>query len=376
MSTSIHRREWLRQSSLAALGLGLSLKSLGNEERLPRSFGSDKGLINLGSNENPYGISPKARQAILDMMGETNRYQFNIPSLREFAKTLAPYYGITEGNISLVPGSGEALGLLSRHFSDGSLVTATPTFFILPNTSKSLGVKVVEVPLTEGKVHDLPKMLSAITNDTKMVYICNPANPTATILKSGDLKDFCNEASKKATVVIDEAYIDFLNPPDNVSMISLIATNPNIIVLRTFSKIHAMAGLRIGFVAAHPDTIKKLEDNYFRDTQICISNLTMAGALASIKDEEHRASCKQKNEAARNFTFQELQKLNYHVIPSYTNFIFFNLGNYPGDFSQDMLKKNIILRSNTYPDGKWGRVSIGTLTEMQQFIKILKDTKK
>lgn len=372
MPAPINRRDWLKNNSLAALALGFALPSMANEEGLLRNFGAANGLINLGSNENPYGISPKAREAILAMLPEANRYQFNVPSLQNFKNELAQYYHVGSDQVLVTAGSGDSLNMLARHFNKGNLVTATPTFATLPNTAKKIGTKVIEVPLTADKVHDLPAMLRAISNDTQLVYICNPANPTTTIISPNVLKNFCVEASKKATVVIDEAYIDFLDAPNNESMISLAGQNPNIIVVRTFSKIHAMAGLRIGFSVGHPSTIRALEQNYFGNSQITVSNLTMAAALASLQDEAHRASCKQKNAEARAYTFKALQEMNIKCIPSYTNFMFFPLGKYPGDFAQDMLAKNVILRSTNYPDGKWARVSIGTLDEMKQFISLFK----
>jgi histidinol-phosphate aminotransferase len=367
-----NRREWLKLSSLALLGSGFSLPTLANEEGILRNFGAEAGLINLGANENPYGISPKAKQAIVDMIGQANRYTFNIPSLQGFRKVLADYYKLSADQILVTPGSGEALGLLARHFNKGNLVTANPTFAILPSTAKKLGTEVIEIPLTEDKVHDLPKMLAAVTDKTQLVYICNPANPTATVLQPDLLKNFCTEASKKATVVIDEAYIDFLDAPYNESLIGLTASNPNIIVLRTFSKIHGMAGIRLGFVVGNAAVIKKLADNYFQNTDFAVSNLTLAAGIASLGDEEHRRSCKQKNEAVRTYTFQAMQQLGIHCIPSYTNFMFFKLGNYEGDFSQDMLTKNkILLRSSVQPDGKWGRVSMGTMEEMKKFMSVM-----
>ena len=372
MPTPVNRRDWLKQNSLAALAFGFTLPSMANEEGILRNFGADKGLINLGSNENPYGISPKAREAIMGMLSEANRYQFNVSSLQDFKKELAGYYHVGSDQLLVTAGSGDALNMLARHFSKGNLVTATPTFGILPNTAKKIGTKVVEIPLTADKVHDLPALLQAIDPETQLVYICNPANPSTTIVPVDALKNFCTEASKKAVVIIDEAYIDFLNPPDNESMIGLIDKNPNIIVVRTFSKIHAMAGLRIGFLVAHPTVIKSLEQNYFSNSQITVSNLTMAAALASLQDEGHCTTCKEKNAVARNYTFRALKEMNIAVIPSYTNFLFFPLGNYAGDFAKDMLQKKVILRSMTYPDGKWGRVSVGTLDEMKQFIGLMK----
>ncbi|MBI1343780.1 MAG: aminotransferase class I/II-fold pyridoxal phosphate-dependent enzyme [Terrimonas sp.] len=372
MPATNSRRQWLKQTSLAALGLGFSFRSMGNEEGIPRNFGKASGLINLGSNENPYGISPQAKSAILDMIGESNRYQFNVASLGSFKNQLASYYAVQPEQVLITPGSGEGLKLFAWHFHQGNIVCANPTFGILPGTAKKNGTQVKEIPLTKEKLHDLPAILAAIDKNTGLVYICNPANPSATMLPPQVLKDFCREAARKTVVLIDEAYLDFLVAPDNESMISLIDQYPNIAVIKTFSKIHGMAGLRVGFTIGHPSLVKKLESTYFQNTQIAVSNLTMAAAMASLKDEDHRLQSRLKNEAARQFTFESLRELNYTAYPSFTNFIFFKLNNYQGDFAADMMKKNIILRSANYPDGQWGRVSIGTREEMQKFIDILK----
>lgn len=372
MPHAINRRDWLKFNSLATLALGFSLPSMANEEGIPRNFGAEKGLINLGSNENPYGISPKAKDAIGRMIAESNRYQFNVASLQHFRDELSKYYQVNSDQVIVTPGSGDALHLLGLYFNKGNIVTATPTFGILPRTAKNSGAKLIEIPLTTDKVHDLPAMLRAINKETQAVYICNPANPSGTIVPSRSLKNFCMEAAKKTVVIIDEAYIDFLIPPDNESMMALVEKTPNLIVLRTFSKIHAMAGLRVGFLVAHPSMIARLEENYFTNAQIGVSNLSMAAAVASMNDEAHRISCKHKNAAARDYTIASLKEMRINAIPSFTNFIFFPLGKYPGDFSKNMLQKNVIVRSDNYPDGKWARVSIGTMEEMRKFIGLMK----
>ena len=369
---TVNRRNWLKQSSLAALGVGISLRSMAGEEYIPKQYGADSGLINLGSNENPYGISPKAKEAILNLLGEANRYPFNINSLQTFTEQLASHHGVNAKNVLVTAGSGEGLALLARHFHEGNIITATPTFGILPGTAKKIGTELIEIPLTADKVHDLDAMLKAITNKTSLVYICNPANPTSTILNPSALKDFCLEASKKTTVLIDEAYFDFLDVPKSDSMISLAEKNPNIIVIKTFSKIYAMAGLRVGFIISHPSVINKLEPNYFQNSQFAVSVLSQTAALASLADKEHAHASRIKNKAARQFTHDELAKLGYKAIPSNTNFIFFPLKKYNGDFADEMMKKNILLRSSDYSDGKWARVSVGTLPEMQQFIQVMK----
>jgi histidinol-phosphate aminotransferase len=366
------RRQWLHQSSLALLGLGFSVKSMANEEGFRRFTGVENGLINLGSNENPYGISAKARQAILDMMGETNRYQFNVASLESFKKTIGEYYKVGENQVLVTAGSGEGLALLARHFNKGNIVTADITFGVLPNTAKKIGTKVIEVPLTKSKVHDLPAMLKAINNETQLVYICNPANPTSTLLDNLSLKSFCEEASKKTVVLIDEAYNEFMENGSSQSMIDIIDKNPNVLVIKTFSKIHAMAGLRIGFIIGHPSLISKLQPNYFQSSQMCISNLAMAAAMASLDDEEHKIMSRQKNDAAKKYTIDELKKLGIDVISSSTNFIFFSVKKYKGNYATDMFDKHkVILRSNEYADGQWARVSIGTIDEMKKYIEIV-----
>ncbi|HET6723420.1 MAG TPA: aminotransferase class I/II-fold pyridoxal phosphate-dependent enzyme [Chitinophagaceae bacterium] len=367
------RRQWLKQTSLATLGLSFSFRSMGNEEGLTKVISAEKGLINLGANENPYGISPKAKQAILDMTGEVNRYQFNVASLQSFKKNLGDYYKVNENQIIVTAGSGEGLALLARHFNKGNIVTADITFGILPNTAKKIGTKVIEVALTKEKVHDLPAMLAATSSETKLIYICNPANPTATLLSPAVLKSFCQEAAKKAVVLIDEAYTDFLDNPESASMIGLIDKNPNVLVIKTFSKIHAMAGLRVGFIIGHSSLISKLQPDYFQSSQFAVSNLSLAAAMASLQDEQHKVISKQKNEAARKYTMDEMKKLGIDFIPSYTNFIFYPVKKYNGEYASDMFEKHkIILRSNKYGDGQWARVSIGTLEEMKAFCSTLK----
>ena len=377
MSSTIKRRDWFRQTSFAALGLGLSIPSFAHEEKKsPPHYGSESNTINLSSNENPYGISPNAKQAIIDMIPWANRYSFNLNSLKDARATIAKYFGVGAENILLTAGSGEVLDLVPRFLNKtgANLVTAEPTFFVLPAVAKKIGFSVNAVPVGTDRGLNLPAMLSAINADTQLVYVVNPNNPTGTYLKPAAMKQFCEEAAKKTAVLIDEAYLDFLDAPDNESMIPLAAANPNILVTRTFSKIHGMAGLRIGYVISHPSRIQQLEQTYFTESQIAISDLTLAAALASLQDEGHRRECKQKIVAARDYTIKSLRELNLKPIQSYTNFILFPLGTYEGNFADFMLKKNnIALRSNTYLAEKWCRVSVGTMNEMQLFIKAIKE---
>ncbi|HVZ25882.1 MAG TPA: aminotransferase class I/II-fold pyridoxal phosphate-dependent enzyme, partial [Sediminibacterium sp.] len=185
------------------------------------------------------------------------------------------------------------------------------------------------------------------------------------------LADFCREASQKAMVVIDEAYIDFLDHPETMSMVPLLKDCPNLVILRTFSKIHAMAGLRVGYALGNPSLMEALDKNYFNYSQLSVSNLSLAAARVSLEDAAHRESCKLTNAEARDYMIRALSDLHLQAIPSHTNFIFFPLGNYPGDFARDMLARRVILRSGHYADGQWARVSVGTLDEMKSCMRIM-----
>jgi len=153
----------------------------------------------------------------------------------------------------------------------------------------------------------------------------------------------------------------------------LIEKNPNILVIKTFSKIHAMAGLRIGYVIGHASIIKNLQPDYFQSSQLAVSVLSLNAAMASLNDEAHKLMSKQKNEAARKYTMDEMKRLGIDYIPSYANFIFYPIKKYSGDYAGDMFNKHkIIMRATNYSDGQWGRVSIGTLEEMKVFCSTLK----
>jgi histidinol-phosphate aminotransferase len=378
MSTTINRRSWLKLNSLAAFGLGLGLPAIAETQKIRNVFNSEIPLINLGSNENPYGICTGAKQAILDTLPYSNRYAFNLPKLQHFKDSMAAYFGVKPENILATPGSTVVLELAALHFAKdkGNIVSPALTFPTLPQEAKKDGLELINVPMTHDYGVDLDGMLNAINAQTRIAYIVNPNNPTGTLLKPAAMKDFCLKASKKTVVVIDEAYIDFIDPPDNESMISLAASNPDILIARTFSKIHGMAGLRVGAAIGHPDLIKQLEQTHFEFSDFSISDLSLAAALASIPDENHRLQTKQKNAVARAYATKALEELNLHPIPSFTNFILFPLGKYEGNFAENMLKQNIILRSVHYDNQQWGRVSIGTLDEMQQFAKVMKQTWK
>jgi len=215
-------------------------------------------------------------------------------------------------------------------------------------------------------------MLKAINPETQLVYICNPANPTATIVERDRMRSFCIEASKKCVVLIDEAYNEFMEDHKSHTLIDMTEKNPNLLVIKTFSKIHAMAGMRVGFIIGHPSLINKLQPNYFQNTHYAISNLSLAAAMTSLDDSIHQDNSRMNNAAVKEYTYAEMKKMRINYIPSSTNFIFYPVKNFAGNYSEEMYnKQNIILRSNRYSDGQWARVSIGTMDEMKKFCSTL-----
>lgn len=195
-----------------------------------------------------------------------------------------------------------------------------------------------------------------------MIYVCNPNNPTGTICNRNALVSFIREASKKTLVVIDEAYLDYTQ---ELSVSNLIPDNERIIIVKTFSKIYGMAGARIGYALGHAKTIEQLESG----SNMGISAVSLAGALAALQDKTFVKESYALNEQARAYTIEQLTRLHIDCIPSYTNFIYFSLEKYGKDFFS-LLKANNIQGTEIFePAGKWSRVTVGTLQEMQQFIK-------
>ena len=258
------------------------------------------------------------------------------------------------------------LDLVSRlsALKKGSFIIADPSFNYWTDTAEKLGLAKIKVPLTADKKLNLDAMLKAIEPDTKLVYICNPNNPTGSICDRDQLVKFINEATKKTIVLVDEAYIDFT---DQQSLSTLAIENKNLIIAKTFSKIYGLAGARIGYAIANVKTIEQLSElKSWSNGSISVAS-TVA-ALASLKDEKFVSETYSLNLKARQYTTEQLKKLNLVSIPSYTNFLYFSLTNYKKDFFEQLRINNIIGTKIYEEQGKWTRITIGTMQEMQKFI--------
>ncbi|MEP7110242.1 MAG: histidinol-phosphate transaminase [Ferruginibacter sp.] len=361
-----NRRHWIQQSLVALAGLTISTDITG----MPGKRTSLKpGAILLNSNENPYGPPPLARKAILHAYPESNRYPDEyIPVL---IKKIAQHWGVGPENILMGAGSSEIIGLVSLHSSmkKKKFITAEPGYKVWNGQAASFGATFDRIALTTERKTDLAAMAAAIDHETAMVYVCNPNNPTGTFVEINELRNFALDAAIKTMVLIDEAYTEFAGLE---SLASLAVTNPNIVVAKTFSKIYGMAGARVGYAIAHPDTIKKLA-GYQAWPNVSVSLVSSAAATASLDDVDFVKETRAKTGQARAICNETFKKLSLDYIPSHTNFILFNIDPIKKDLIKEMEARNIYVQSRKHFGGEWCRVSMGTIEEMQAFCSALKD---
>lgn len=366
MNPLIARRQWLKQSTMALAAAGFIPSVFAGEkiDPLPAT------PIRLHANENPYGPSPRARTAMAAAIMASNRYPWEqTTALRE---KIGQRYHLSKEHVLMGAGSSEILGLVASFaaLQKGNMVCATPTFNLWWSAAQKQGMKIIEVPLTTGKEHDLPAMLNSITPDTRLVYICNPNNPTGTIVATNILQDFIAAATQKALVLLDEAYLEYTEEP---SLAPLLSNNRKLVIAKTFSKIHGMAGARIGYALAHPDLIQQLTALQ-PWTNAGPSAVSVAGALASLDDVDFLHTSKKNNTAVRAFTAAALQSAGLSFIRSYTNFLYYSLQKDRGDFLKTLADHQIRVGRIVEQNGRWARISIGTREEMEAFAHVLTKT--
>ncbi|WP_417785160.1 pyridoxal phosphate-dependent aminotransferase [Tenacibaculum sp.] len=366
-----NRRDWLKKVGLGLAGLSVGqLNTFANTNTIydDLTVDSNNSRILLRSNENPYGPSPLAKIAMQKNVGISNRYGWTLTS--ELTEVIAKKNHVTKRNVLLGAGSTEILDLVLRFtaLKKGSFIMSETSYSYWTYPAKALGFKKITVPLTKSKKIDLTAMLKSIKADTKMIYICNPNNPTGTICERNELVSFIKEASKKVLVLVDEAYIEFTNQQ---SLSNLAIENKNLIVAKTFSKMYGLAGARIGYAIANESTINEISKLQSWPNG-SISVVSAAGALASLKDENFKEEVCTKNEKVKKYTIENLELLNIKCVPSHSNFIYFSLSNYKKDFFKQLKINNIVGTKIYEEDGKWSRITIGTIQEMEKFINALK----
>ena len=386
-STSTSRRQWLRRAALTGAGLatlpslrlGAATPSVGQSfrEYLPQ-FEWERSLAKrpplkarMLANENPYGPSPMCIKAVAQSASAGNRYQHE--EAMELQKMIAEFEGVPEDHIMVTPGSSDVLEKMAIvHFlKGGNVVAADPAYMSLIKVVMGMGGTWNKVKVTDDWEHDLPAMKQAINAETNMVYICNPNNPTGTLTDNDRLKAFCREVADDVPVFVDEAYLEFLPDYKSKTMVPLISEGKNVIVARTFSKIHGMAGLRVGYAVALPETIEKVAEISRGNMGLCKTSLE--GAMASMKDTKFQEASRKQTAAFREQVYAGLEGMGLKYVPSYASFVLFPIDMTGEVFLEGMFDRGIGVRSFDIHGKNYCRVSVGKPEEVDMFLSALRE---
>ncbi|MGH8262573.1 MAG: pyridoxal phosphate-dependent aminotransferase [Steroidobacterales bacterium] len=335
----------------------------------PGAAAEKSGLIKLDGNENPYGPSPAAREAIVASAGAAPRYADE--TIETLTNQLAAHEGVPVSQIVIGTGSGEILrmaGLLAATTTPGSgLVASRPTYEELPVFAERLGIKVRWVAPDAGHRHDLAAMRTAITDLTRLVYVCNPNNPTGAAVKLDALESFIRSVPANCTVIVDEAYMDLVDEPGVGTAAGLVKSVANMIVLRTFSKIHGLAGLRIGY-GITPEALSKR----FNALSLTWPNSTgLAAATASFNDHAFLKTTRAALVGDRNRVHAALDRMGLKHTDAQGNFVFFDTGGPLKQFQDRMLAQGIKVGRHFDGYDNWARVTIGVHREVDRFLAAL-----
>lgn len=340
-------------------------------EEVQRELGLES-VIKLASNENPEGPLPQVVEAICTAARQVNRY----PDATCFTLTqkLAAHLDVPPEALILGNGSNELIDILIRALvSPGEKVVFSQLSFIVYPLATAVHFECGKsVPLGEDDRHDLPAMAAAVDDTTKLVIICNPNNPTGTYNTAEEFISFLAAIPPQVIVAVDEAYYEYVTAGDYPQTLSLQKSHPNLVVLRTFSKIHSLAGLRIGYGIGHPGLIGELQKTR---EPFNVNMLSQVAANACLDNWQEVPGRAKRNREQREWLSGELAALGLEVVPSETNFILVRVKMKAGDLTQNLLQKGVIVR----PMQAWGlgentlRISVGLPGENQRCIDALKE---
>ena len=316
-------------------------------------------------NENPHGPSKLAAKAFQDAVWEGNHYSWS--SLADLIEKIAIFEGVSADQIMMGPGSSDLLEktALVLFQNGGNVVSADPSYMSLVSVAKAAGGSWKPIKLTADYQHDLEAMEAAIDEDTKLIYITNPNNPTATLTDAAKLRDFCSRVSERVPVFVDEAYLELAPKGLDSSMASLVTEGKDVFVTRTFSKIHGMAGLRMGYMLGKKESLETI--NEITRGGMGITGPTIAAASASMDDADYLKMCRDKIKEARDYTTNYLDKRGFNYMPSSTNFVIFPIDMDGDAFLEEIYDRKVVVRAFKFWDQNWCRVSIGTMKEMKYF---------
>jgi histidinol-phosphate aminotransferase len=350
--------------TVAAGAAGLALQPVFSRNcfAAPSSQGAD-GLIHLNYNESAYGPSEKAAAAIRDAISSASRYFPN--DYDELRGLLGKHHGLTADNIWMGAGSTEILKLCDDLFlRRARLVVAQPAYDAVVAYALNSRAVAVRVPLTADFRHDLARMAAEVTRDTGMVYLCNPNNPTGTIVTKDEMERFLNRVPESVPVVVDEAYSHFVASPDYESAVRYVKEGRKVVVARTFSKIYGLAGMRIGYAIAGKEIIQQLRP---LSVQSAISTPAAHAARAALLDTEHVERAAKLNRVQLQTFYDEMKAAKFETIPSETNFAMVHIHRPVAPVIEAFAKRKILVGREFKPMSDYLRVTMGTAEEMKQF---------
>ena len=322
-------------------------------------------IVKLASNENPLGMSPKARQAVEAAIGGIERY----PDQFDLIAKVAAKAGVSQQQVVLGNGSNDVLDLIARVFlaPGRSAVFSKHAFAVYPLATLSAGAELIVTPAKDFG-HDLAAMQAAIRPDTRIVWIANPNNPTGNFLPYSAVRAFLAAVPRDVVVVLDEAYNEYIPPADRVDTAAWIAEFPNLVVCRTFSKIYGLAGLRVGYALASAEVADLM--NRVRQP-FNVNNLALAAACAALDDLAFVEQSYTLNRDGMAQIVAGLTALGLEYIPSHGNFVTFKAGD-GAAVNQKLLQQGVIVRPiGGYGMPEWLRVTIGTAGENARFLEAL-----
>ncbi len=322
-------------------------------------------IVKLASNENPLGMSPKARQAVEKAVSGVERY----PDQFDLIAKVAARCGVAQNQVVLGNGSNDVLDLVARVFlaPGRSAVFAQHAFAVYPLATLSTGAELIATP-AKNYGHDLDAMRAAIRPDTRIVWIANPNNPTGNFLPYAEVRAFLASVPKDVVVVLDEAYNEYIPAAERIDTATWLKDFPNLLICRTFSKIYGLAGLRVGYGLASPEVADLM--NRVRQP-FNVNNLALAGALAALDDHEFLTASHELNRRGMAQLVAAFDRLRLEYIPSCGNFVTFRAGD-ADTVNQKLLKQGVIVRPIAgYGLPEWLRVTIGTEAENARFIEAL-----
>lgn len=349
---------------------GLIGVSSASASPLPKNvvFGPKPGVAKLNANENPFGPSPLALKAIAKASAEGGAY-YAYPAAMTLLDMIAERHGITRANISLSAGSSPILSYAALAASNKGKILGPDLFWDTTSKApeKQGAPEIVRVPNTAALDIDLDAIYAALDDTIAMVHICNPNNPTGKILDPEKLRAFCIKASKKALVLVDEAYNELIDEPPKHSMIPLVKAGHNIIVARTFSKIYGLAGMRAGYLIASEENTQWI--NQYGMGGYMLNQAGLAAAIASYNDDAFISFSKEKIYEAKSMVMDAIKTNGLTALPSSTNFIFVNLGEGNAEyFRQAMAEKDVLIRGIYRTYTNWSRVSMGKIADVQRYV--------